>query len=97
MDFFFRTQSKKTLEELLDRAIDKQEAVEKISENAEWDYEDLDAHIASDRFQTVEDGMWDTYSLNWDKETCMRDLDPEKAKILQELAWEYVQKYSRVF
>lgn len=42
MDFFFRTQSEKTLEELIDRAIDKQEAVEKISENAEWDYEDLD-------------------------------------------------------
>lgn len=42
MDFFFRTQSEKTLEELLDRASDKRDAVEKISENAEWDYEDLD-------------------------------------------------------
>ena len=42
MYFFFRTQSEKTLEELLDRASDKREAVEKISENAEWDYEDLD-------------------------------------------------------
>lgn len=42
MNFFFRTQAEKTLNELLDRASDKREAVEKISENAEWDYEDLD-------------------------------------------------------
>ena len=56
---------------------------------------DLDEYIASDYFQTAEDGMWDTYSMDWDKEHCYVDLDPEKAKALQELAWEYVQKYSK--
>ena len=42
MNFFFRTQAEETLNELLDRASDKRDAIEKISENAEWDYEDLD-------------------------------------------------------
>lgn len=42
MDFFFRTQSENTLNELLDRAKDRKDAVEKINDNAEWDYDDLD-------------------------------------------------------
>lgn len=42
MGFYFRTQSENTLNELLDRAKDRKDAVEKINDNAEWDYDDLD-------------------------------------------------------
>ena len=55
-----------------------------VTEEAE-----LDAWIASDEFQTVEDTMWATYSLNWDKDSCYVDLDPGKAKTLQELVEQY--------
>ena len=42
MNFFFRTQSEKTLNELLDRANDRKTAVERIDEYAEENYDDLD-------------------------------------------------------
>lgn len=42
LGFFFRSQSIRTMEELLDRSVDRRAAVSLITENAEWDYEDLD-------------------------------------------------------
>lgn len=42
MNFFFRTQSAKTLNELLDRANDRKAAVERIDEYADENYDDLD-------------------------------------------------------
>ena len=42
MNFFFRTQSENTLNELLDRACDRQDAVERIDDYAEQNYDDLD-------------------------------------------------------
>ena len=42
MNFFFRSQSEKTLNKLLDRANDRKAAVERIDEYAEENYDDLD-------------------------------------------------------
>lgn len=42
MDYFFRTQAVNTLDELLDRAVNRMDAVNKIDEYAEWHYNDLD-------------------------------------------------------
>ena len=42
LNYFFRTQAENTLNELLDRANDRQRAVEQIDEFAERNYDDLD-------------------------------------------------------
>lgn len=42
MGYFFRTQSEKTLNELLDRAFDRKDAVERLDEYADENYDDLD-------------------------------------------------------
>ena len=42
MNYFFRSQSENTLNELLDRAEDRQTAVSLIDEYSEFNYSDLD-------------------------------------------------------
>lgn len=43
LDFFFRTQSRRHFEELVEKSTeDSLVTLQRIEDNAEWDYEDLD-------------------------------------------------------
>ena len=50
--------------------------------------DDPEAWTETPGFQAAEKTLWRAYALNWDKESCYVDLDPAKARILQELVAE---------